>query len=121
MSWSKIRFKQWWWPLGAMMAIEGTPAQQATVNFRMQSLEPAIHHFREASVISDFHHGNTIAAQQFGGAAGGQDFYASFDQGAGEIEDAGLVGNADKGAVDGESGCRVHGGESVASESEING
>ena len=30
MFWNKPRFKQWWWPLGVMMAIEGTPAQQAT-------------------------------------------------------------------------------------------
>ena len=75
----------------------------------MQGFKPAVHHFREAGVIGDFNHGNAVAAQQLGGAAGGENFHAPLDQSAGEIHDAGFVGDAEQGAADGESGCRVHG------------
>ena len=76
-----------------------TPPQQAAVNFRMQGLEATVHHLGKASVVGDFYRGNAVAGQQLGSAASGENLHAPFDQSAGELHDAGLVGNADQGAA----------------------
>ena len=78
--------------------VDAAPAQDAAVDLGMQGLDPAVHHFRKAGVIGDFDDGDAVFGQQLGGAAGGEDFDAQAGKGAGEIDDAGFVGNADQGA-----------------------
>ncbi len=94
------------------------PAQQTAVNPGMQGLEATVHHLREAGVIGDLNHGNAAVVQQLGGAAGGEQFHAQFMQGAGEVDDAGLVGNAEQSAADGRSRGQVHAGVEDLGRSE---
>ena len=54
-----------------------------------------------------------------GGAAGRDQFHVECDQGAGEIHEAGLVGNAEQGTADGESGCWIHTGVHCLNEREL--
>ena len=74
--------------------------QDTTMHFRVQGLHAAIEHLRETRVIGDFRDGNTVVCQQFGGAAGGQEVDAEGGQGAGEVENAGLVGNGEESLFD---------------------
>ena len=94
-------------------AVEGATAEDAAVDFRVQGLHATVHHLREAGVVGDFHRGHAVVLEQLVGAAGGEDFHAEGLEFAGEFEDAGLVGNADQGAANGEAGglvghCKVH-------------
>ena len=83
-------------------AVVGTATtENAAVNLRVQGLHAAVHHFRKAGVVGDFHHLDVGLAQQLGGAAGGQDLNAGLRQVAGEFDHAGFVGNADEGSGDG--------------------
>ncbi len=82
-------------------------AEDATVDFRMQGLDPAVHHFREAGVVGDFDRGDAVVLEQLEGAAGRQDLDAKPLQFAGEFEDPGLVGNADQGTADRQAGSLV--------------
>ncbi|MNZ95960.1 hypothetical protein D3C78_1151350 [compost metagenome] len=82
-------------------------AEDAAVDFRVQGLDPAVHHFSEAGVIGNFHRGNAIVLEQLEGAAGGQDLDAELLQLTGEFKDPGLVGDADQGAADRQAGSLV--------------
>src|SRR5690606_34321866 len=75
--------------------IQVTAAEDATMDLRMQRLHPAVHHFREAGVISDFDGIDGIVTQQLVGAAGGQDFHALGTELLGEVDDTGLVRGTD--------------------------
>jgi hypothetical protein len=70
-------------------------SQQAAVNFGMQGFQPPVHHLREAGVIGHFDYRDATGAEQFGGAAGGQQFHPPISQSAGEIHQPGFVGNAE--------------------------
>jgi hypothetical protein len=76
-------------------------AEDAAVDFRVQGLDPAIHHFGEAGVVGHFHRVYAVVLEQLVGAAGGQDLDTELLQLTGEFEDTGLVGDADQGAADG--------------------
>ena len=70
--------------------------QDATVHFRVQGLDAAIEHFREAGVVGHFGHGQAVVGQHFGGAAGGQELDAHGGQRASEVQHTGFVGNGDE-------------------------
>ena len=90
--------------LGHHRAVQVATTEDAAVDLRVQGLHPAVHHFREAGVVGHFHGGDAVVLEQLVGAAGGEDFHAEGGELAGEVDDAGLVGNADQGAADGEAG-----------------
>ncbi|MNF49332.1 hypothetical protein D3C84_306020 [compost metagenome] len=94
-------------------AVEGATAEDAAVDLRVQGLHPAVHHFREAGVVGDFHGGYAVVLEQLVGAAGGEDFHVQGDEFAGELKDAGLVGDADQRAADGEAGSLVGHNDSI--------
>ncbi len=75
--------------------IEAAPSQQAAVNLRMQGLDAAAHDFREAGVLGHFLDRDAVAHQELGGAAGRQQLDAAFPQLARELDDAGLIGDAE--------------------------
>jgi hypothetical protein len=77
----------------AAMAWPGAPAgrggcEDAAVHLRVQGLDAAVEHFREAGVVGDFGDRQAGFAQHLGGAAGGQELDAERGQGAGEVDDA---------------------------------
>ena len=74
--------------------------QDAAVNFRMQSLDASVEHFGEAGEVGDVFHGDAGIAQEFGGASGGDEFDVQTGELAGEIDESGLVGDAENGALD---------------------
>ena len=75
-------------------------AQNAAVHLGVQGFDPAVHHFGEAGVVRHFGDVQALFLQQAVGAAGGQQFHAHVAQGAGELDNARLVGDADQGAFD---------------------
>ena len=85
-------------------AVQRTATEDAAMDLRVQGLDAAVHHFREAGVVGDFHCSHAVVLEQLVGAAGGEDFHAEGGQFAGELKDAGLVGNADQRAANGEAG-----------------
>ena len=68
-------------------------AEQAAVDHRVQRLDAAVHDFGEAGDVADVAHRQARLAQRLRGAAGGQQFDALRGQRAGEVDQAGLVGN----------------------------
>jgi hypothetical protein len=66
----------------------------------MQRLDAAVEHFGEAGEFGNVFDGDAGVAQQLGGASGGDEFDAERGQLAGEIGQAGLVGDAEDGALD---------------------
>ena len=77
-------------------------AEDAAVDLRDQGFDTAVEDFGEAGVVGDLFHRDTGLAQGFGGAAGGEDFDAVGSEGAGEVDEAGFVGDGDQGAADGD-------------------
>jgi hypothetical protein len=77
------------------------------VDFRVQGLDPPVHHFCEAGVVSDFYRSNAVVLEQFEGAAGGENLDTQSAQLTGELEDSGLVGDADQSAADRQAGSLV--------------
>ncbi len=74
--------------------------QNAAVNFGMQRLDAPIEHFRKAGEFGDVFDGDAGIAQQLGGASGGDEFDAEAGELAGEIYEAGFIGDAEDGALD---------------------
>ena len=70
------------------------------INAIVDGYEATIEHFRKSSETGNLAHGNFFLAQQFRGAAGGNDIDALSLKRAGERRDAGLVGNGDERAGD---------------------
>ncbi len=79
-------------------------AEDAAVDFRVQGLDPTVHHFCETGVVRDFYCGHAVVLQQFEGPARGEDFHAQSFQLTGKFEDPGLVGDTDQGAADRQAG-----------------
>ena len=77
------------------VVVDAATAQNATVDFRVQGLDPTVHHFCKAGVISHFNGGYAVVLQQLERTASGQDLDAEGFQFTGEIKDSGFVGNAD--------------------------
>ena len=67
------------------------------MDFRVQRFDAAVEHFGEAGVIGHFDNRYAGVGQQFGGAAGGEDFHAEFIERLGEFDNACFVGQANKG------------------------
>ena len=84
--------------------------EDAGVDLGDEGLDPAVEDFREAGVVGDVLDRDGGVAQRVGGAAGGEDFGPVGDEGAGEVEQAGLVGNGDECAADGGGHGGEHGG-----------
>ncbi|MNN62550.1 hypothetical protein D3C81_1778620 [compost metagenome] len=74
--------------------------QDAAMDLRVQRLDAAVEHFREAGVVGHLRHGQAAVGQQLGGAAGGKQRDAERVQFAREFDDAGLVGNGKEGLLD---------------------
>lgn len=85
-------------------AVQVAATEDTAMHLRVQGLHPTVHHFREAGVVGHFHGRDAVVPEQLVGAAGGKDFHAEGDQLTGEVDDAGLVGNADQRAADGQAG-----------------
>ena len=66
----------------------------------MQRLDAAIEHFRESGEFGDVFDGDAGIAQQLGRASGGDEFDAEAGELAREVYEAGLVGDAEDGALD---------------------
>ena len=86
--------------LGAVAARE-----QAAVDRRVQRLDAAVEHLREAGVLGDLGHRQAGAGEQLRGAAGREQLDAERRQLARELDDAGLVGDGNQ---------RLHGSPLVA-------
>ena len=74
--------------------------EDAAMHFRMQRLDAAVEHFREAGVVTDFGDGESGFAQQSGGAARRQEADAQGGESARKFEGAAFVGKADEGLTD---------------------
>ncbi|GAB2895236.1 hypothetical protein GCM10027046_25480 [Uliginosibacterium flavum] len=79
------------------MFLQITPGEDAAVHFRVQGLDATIEHFGEAGVVTHVGHIQTCIAQGFGGTAGGQEFDTKRSKLAGKFDDAGFIGNTQKG------------------------
>ena len=69
-------------------------SKDAAVDFGMQGLYAPVEHFRKTGQFRDVLHLNAGVAQQLRGAAGGDEFHSLSREGASEIYQSGLVGNA---------------------------
>ena len=85
---------------------------------RVQGLDPAIHHFREAGDLGDIANSQSRVTQCLGRAAGGQKFDMVGGQGGGQFKQAGLVGNGQQCPADfhGRAGQEVGGHGEVFQE-----
>ena len=61
--------------------IRAAPPQQAGMDARVQGLDAAVHHLREAGIVGDFSHPDIMFGQQAGRAARGQNFNLQRGQG----------------------------------------
>ena len=75
--------------------IEAAASQQAAMDLRMQGLDAAAHDFRETGVRGDLLDRDAVTCQEVGGAPGRQQLDAPLAQLACELDDAGLVGDAE--------------------------
>ena len=78
---------------GAVRRI-GAHVQNAAVHPRMQRLHPAIEHFGKAGERGNVFHLDAAFPQQFGGAAGGDQFHLHRRQPPSKLHHAGLIGDA---------------------------
>ena len=74
-------------------------AQQAAVHHRVQGLDPAVHHFREAGQIGHILHRQAEPGDGGAGAAGRDQLDAEIVQGAGGLFQTGLVAQRNQGAL----------------------
>ena len=68
-----------------------TARQQAAVDLRVQRLDPAIQHFREAGMVRNLGDGNAVLGEQLGRAASGEDADVVSGEAPGQFNEAGLV------------------------------
>ena len=84
------------------------PAEDAAMHLGVQGFHPAVHHFREAGVVGHFAHRDAGFLDGAESAAGGQQLHPPVGEGAGEIDDAGFIGDADQRAFNGLAhGCHL--------------
>ena len=76
-------------------------AEDTAVDLRMEGFDAAIHHLGEAGVVGDVADREASVGEVFAGAAGGEELDAGFNERLGEVEEAGLVADAEEGAFDG--------------------
>ena len=80
--------------------VDAAPRQDAAVDTRMQCFHPPVHDLRKAGVRGHFHHFDPGGAQRLVGAAGRQQRDAAADQSFGQLDDPGLVGDAEQRPAD---------------------
>ena len=73
--------------------------QDSAMHLGVQRFDATVQHFGEAGEFGDVFDVHSGFAQKFGGAAGGDEFDAEYGELAGEIYEAGFVGDAEKGAL----------------------
>ena len=78
---------------GRQVAGQIAPAQNAAMHFGMQGLHSSIEHFRKARVVGHLTHRQPLSASS-GSAAGRDDLNTERDKQLSEINDSGLIGNA---------------------------
>ena len=83
----------------ARVLIVGADRQQAAMDFRMQRLDAAVHHFGKSGEIGDVAHRKPGCGERLGGAAGRNELDAVSRKRAGEIDEPGLVRHREKGAA----------------------
>ena len=76
-----------------------TAVQDAAMHFGMQRLNAATEHFGKAGELGDVFDGDPGIAQKFGRASGRDEFDAEAGESTGEIDEAGLVGDAENGTL----------------------
>src|SRR6202007_2109754 len=76
------------------------PREQPGMDFRVQRLDAAVEHLGEPGVRRDLGHRDAFLFQQLRSAAGGQELHAERSKCAGELDNAGLVGDAEKRPAD---------------------
>ena len=74
------------------------PGQDAAVQRRMQRLDAAVHHLGKAGQVGHAGDRQAGVGQRAGGAAGRDQLEAAGGQAAADVDDAGLVGNAQQGS-----------------------
>ena len=77
-----------------------TQMQKAAVDLRVKGLHAAVHHLGESRKIGDLLHRDAGGGDRLGGASGGEEFDTEFMEAAGEVDEAGLVGDREEGALD---------------------
>ena len=70
--------------------------QDAAMHLRVQGLDAAVEHFREAGVVADFGDVQAGVLEHLGGAAGGQQLDALGGEALGEFENTRLVGDGNQ-------------------------
>src|SRR5262249_23514386 len=78
--------------------------EDAAVDARMQRLDAAVEHLRKASHVGNVAHRQAGVGQRLARAAGGDQLDVEGDQAAREVEQAGLVADAEQGAANGTEG-----------------
>lgn len=58
------------------MRLGGTQAEQPAVDFRMQSFDASVHHFRKAGIVAYLGYGYAFFGEKFRRAASGKDCIA---------------------------------------------
>ena len=76
--------------------VDATPAEQAAMYLRMEGLDASVHDLGKTGHVADVGDRQARVAQRARRAAGGQQADAQGIQATREIEQAGLVGNADQ-------------------------
>ena len=71
--------------------VQPAPAQDPAMDFRVQGLDPAIHHFRKARIVGNLGDGNAVIGEQARRAARRDHFDPQHVQIACEIDDTGFV------------------------------
>ena len=81
---------------GGFVLLVPAQVEQAAVHFRVQSLHPAVEHLRETGEGGDAANLDPFLPQELRGATGGNDLDSLLGERAGEIDDAGFIGNGNK-------------------------
>ena len=74
--------------------------EQAAVDFWVQGFDAAVHHLWEAGVIGDLAGGDIVLVEKIERSSGGDDFDAHFDEGFGEVDETGFIGDGDESPLD---------------------
>lgn len=70
------------------------------MNFRVEGLDAAVKHLREAGEIGDIANGEACFTQDPGGAASGDELDRMLVEATGEVDEAGFIGDGEQGATD---------------------
>ena len=89
-----------WLSTGSAMFGVAANVQDAAVDLGMEGLDAAIEHLREPSQFGDVEDGEALFAEGAGGAAGRDKCHAKAREVTGEVDQSGLISDAEQGAAD---------------------